>query len=109
MVARLVPVGQEPPAVTDGGRPAEVPPARGGHAARHARPADDQAAPPASYLSIRSAERRRCSADLTSPDITGVVLHGPGGIGKSALAAQIASRLGRLAPAQEGRPQPERR
>ncbi len=48
--------------------------------------------------SVRSAERRRCCADLLAPDTAGVVLHGPGGIGKSALAAEIAGRAGRLEP-----------
>ncbi|HEY6294019.1 MAG TPA: hypothetical protein VIX15_00005, partial [Streptosporangiaceae bacterium] len=51
-------------------------------------------------LSIRSAERRRWSADLDSPEVAGLVLHGIGGIGKSTLAGQIASRLGHLAPEQ---------
>jgi hypothetical protein len=49
-------------------------------------------------LSIRSAERRRWSADLASPDVTGLVLHGIGGIGKSTLAGQIAARLSHLLP-----------
>ncbi len=49
-------------------------------------------------LSIRSAERRRWSADLTGPDLTGLVVHGIGGIGKSTLAAQIAARACRLQP-----------
>ena len=48
--------------------------------------------------SIRSAERRRCCADLLAPDTAGVVLHGAGGIGKSALAVEIAGRAGRLEP-----------
>jgi len=51
-------------------------------------------------LAIRSAERRRWSADLASPEVAGLVLHGIGGIGKSTLASQIASRLGHLAPEQ---------
>jgi hypothetical protein len=51
-------------------------------------------------LAIRSAERRRWSADLASPEVAGLVLHGVGGIGKSTLASQIASRLGHLAPEQ---------
>jgi hypothetical protein len=49
-------------------------------------------------LSIRSAERRRWSADLGRPEVTGLVIHGLGGVGKSTLAAQIAARLSRLAP-----------
>jgi len=48
--------------------------------------------------SIRSAERRRCCADLLAPGTAGVVLHGAGGIGKSALAVEIAGRAGRLEP-----------
>jgi DNA-directed RNA polymerase subunit K/omega len=64
---------------------------------RHARTAG--AAPsPRTALSIRSAERRRWSADLTGPDLTGLVVHGIGGIGKSTLAAQIAARACRLQP-----------
>jgi len=51
-------------------------------------------------LPIRSAERRRWSADLASPEVAGLVLHGVGGIGKSTLAGQIASRLSHLAPRQ---------
>jgi hypothetical protein len=69
------------------------------HAARRARTSE---LPPArrTPLSIRSAERRRWSADLESPELAGLVLHGIGGIGKSTLASQIASRLGHLAPEQ---------
>src|ERR1700691_3302086 len=64
---------------------------------RHARtPAGDP--PHRTALSIRSAERRRWSADLTGPDLTGLVVHGIGGIGKSTLAAQIAARACRLQP-----------
>jgi len=48
--------------------------------------------------SIRSAERRRWCAELLAADMAGVVLHGAGGIGKSALAAQIAARAVRLEP-----------
>jgi hypothetical protein len=76
--------------------PAAEPP-RARHAARHARAAEPAAAQHTS-LSIRSAERRRWSADLTRPDATALVIHGLGGIGKSTLAAQIASRVSRLAP-----------
>ncbi len=47
-------------------------------------------------LSIRSAERRRWAADLTGPGSGGLVVYGVGGIGKSTLAAQIATRIGRL-------------
>jgi hypothetical protein len=51
-------------------------------------------------LSIRSAERRRWSADLASPEVAGLVLHGIGGIGKSTLAGQVASKLSYLVPEQ---------
>jgi hypothetical protein len=47
-------------------------------------------------LSIRSAERRRWAADLTGPGSGGLVIYGMGGIGKSILAAQIATRVSRL-------------
>src|SRR5450755_1764721 len=67
------------------------------HYARHARAAGLEP-PPSLSLPIRSAERRRWSAELTSPAVAGLVLHGVGGIGKSALAAQIAERIGRLEP-----------
>ncbi len=69
------------------------------HAVRRARTSE---APPArrTSLPIRSAERRRWSADLASPEAAGLVLYGIGGIGKSTLASQIASRLGHLAPDQ---------
>jgi len=69
------------------------------HSARRARTSE---LPPArrTPLSIRSAERRRWSTDLASPEVAGLVLHGIGGIGKSTLASQIASRLGHLAPEQ---------
>ncbi len=65
------------------------------------RPAVPETAGPRRHLaapSIRSAERRRCCADLLAPDTAGVVLYGAGGIGKSALAAEIACRAGRLEP-----------
>ena len=48
--------------------------------------------------SIRSTEGRRWSAELVSPDTAGLVLHGIGGIGKSALAAEIVARVGRVQP-----------
>ena len=50
-------------------------------------------------LPVRSAERRRWSAELTSPGVTGLVLHGTGGIGKSVLAGQITVRVSSLEPA----------
>lgn len=64
---------------------------------RHAR-AVSAAPPRPTALSIRSAECRRWSADLTGPDLSGLVVHGLGGIGKSTLAAQIAARACRLQP-----------
>jgi hypothetical protein len=62
------------------------------HAARHARTSSPKVIRRTS-LSIRSAERRRWSADLARPDLTALVIHGMGGIGKSTLAAQIAARV----------------
>jgi hypothetical protein len=69
------------------------------HSPRHGRTSE---LPPVrrTPLPIRSAERRRWSADLASPEVAGVVLHGVGGIGKSTLASQIASRLSHLSPEQ---------
>jgi hypothetical protein len=96
-VARLAHLGEESARVVPGILPLDVPPARARHA-RHARTAEDPAAPRSTPLSIRSAERRRWSAELTRPDVTAVVLYGMGGIGKSTLAGQIASRESRLAP-----------
>jgi hypothetical protein len=122
MVARLVRIRHENAELTRAGLPHAVPPGRKatpdgaaettatpateparkpprpGHAARHARTSGPAPAPQPTSLSIRSAERRRWSADLTRPDVTAVVLHGVGGIGKSTLATQIASRMARLAP-----------
>lgn len=110
-MAKLVPIRDENPASTRDVLPTDVPAARPAtspavatgletlapQAARHARASD---LPPArrTPLSIRSAERRRWSADLTGPQVTGLVLHGVGGIGKSTLAGQIASRVSHLAP-----------
>src|SRR6266568_3953041 len=115
-VARLVRVGHEnvvpehaarsheiPAARTPG--PGESPenaaspvparPVRVRHTARHARSSDARPRHRTS-LSIRSAERRRWAADLTGPGSGGLVIYGMGGIGKSTLAAQIATRVGRL-------------
>ena len=64
---------------------------------RHAR-LEGAEPPRRTALSIRSAERRRWSADLTGPGLTGLVVHGIGGIGKSTLAAQIAARACRIQP-----------
>ncbi|HEY6500169.1 MAG TPA: ATP-binding protein [Streptosporangiaceae bacterium] len=61
-------------------------------AGRHAK-ASEAGPPPVPALPIRSAERRRWSAELTGPTLTGLVVHGVGGIGKSVLAAQIAARV----------------
>jgi hypothetical protein len=60
-------------------------------------PGGREPGPPAS-LPIRSAERRRWAADLTGPALAGLVLYGAGGIGKSTLASQIASRVSHLEP-----------
>jgi hypothetical protein len=73
-------------------------PARSRHSARHGKHARSSDArlgrrPP---LSIRSAEGRRWSADLSGPGPAGLVVHGIGGIGKSTLAMQIAARVSRL-------------
>jgi len=65
------------------------------HQARHTEAADPEPPSPPS-LPIRSAERRRWSAELVGPDVAGIVVHGVGGIGKSVLAAQIAHRVSRL-------------
>lgn len=117
MVARLVRFRHEHVALTRGILPYDVPSARKAapesgpepegkrdgkalrprHAARHAR-TSGPAAPQHTSLSIRSAERRRWSADLARPEVTALVIHGIGGVGKSTLAAQIAARLSRLAP-----------
>ena len=103
MVARLAHLREESARGRPGVLPLDVPPARARHA-RHARTAEDPAAPRSTPLSIRSAERRRWSAELTRPDVTAVVLYGMGGIGKSTLAGQIASRVSRLAPERVRRP-----
>ncbi len=116
-MARLVRIRHEHVALTRGILPYDVPSARKAapdsgpepegkrdgkafrprHAARHAR-TSGPAAPQHTSLSIRSAERRRWSADLARPELTALVIHGLGGVGKSTLAAQIAARLSRLAP-----------
>ena len=66
-----------------------------GRPGRHARGSDARPSRRPS-LSIRSAEGRQWSADLSGPGPAGLVVYGPGGIGKSTLAAQIASRVSRL-------------
>ena len=115
-VARLVRVGHENVIPEHAVRPHEIPaartpgpgefpendvsrapsrPVRVRHAARHARSSDARPRHRTS-LSIRSAERRRWAADLTGPGSGGLVIYGMGGIGKSVLAAQIATRVSRL-------------
>ena len=111
-VAKLVRIRDENNALTRGILPNDVPAARmamptgagaayqGGtrHSARHVKTPE----PPSrrTPLPIRSAERRHWSTDLASPEVAGLVLHGIGGIGKSTLAGQIATRLGHLTPDQ---------
>ena len=91
-----IPAAQQPGAQQPGAQPPPPGrPVRVRHAARHARSSDLRPRPRAS-LSIRSAERRRWSADLTGPGSGGLVVYGMGGIGKSTLAAQIAARVSRL-------------
>ncbi len=66
---------------------------------RHARSSDARSSGARSGrqpLSIRSAESRRWSADLSGPGPAGLVIYGMGGIGKSTLASQIAARVSRL-------------
>jgi hypothetical protein len=94
MVAKLVRIRHGNAALTRGVLPHDVPsarpavpeekPARTRHSARHAR--TPGAGPPQrTSLSIRSAERRRWSADLTGPNVTALVVHGVG-LGKERLA-----------------------
>jgi hypothetical protein len=98
MVARLARIRDENSAVTRGAQCRDAAPDRAAHGARHARSAESPAASRPTPLSIRSAERRRWSADVARPGVTALVLHGMGGIGKSTLATQIASRVTRLGP-----------
>jgi hypothetical protein len=65
------------------------------HAPRHSRSSNGRPSRRPS-LSIRSAEGRRWSADLTGPSGSGLVVYGMGGIGKSTLASQIATRLSQV-------------
>jgi hypothetical protein len=113
-VAKLVRIRDENVSLTRGVLPSDVPAARAAeppgsvpgsgpgpgpagarHSARHAATLASSSAR-RSILPIRSAERRRWSAELNGPAVAGLVLHGIGGIGKSTLACQIASRIGRL-------------
>ncbi len=72
-------------------------PVRPPYQARHAKAVDlEPPSPP--FLPVRSAERRRWSAELAGPDVAGIVVHGVGGIGKSVLAAQILDRVNQLEP-----------
>ena len=64
---------------------------------RHAK-ASQSGPPPSPALPLRSAERRRWSAELAGSALAALVVHGVGGIGKSVLAAQIADRLPGLEP-----------
>jgi hypothetical protein len=113
-MTKLIRVRNESVAVTRDVLPSEVPlarrtevtvtvtpagkPVRLRHGARHGRHARTSEARSSRgpSLSIRSAEVRRWSADLTGPGAAGLVIHGMGGIGKSTLAAQIAARVTRV-------------
>src|SRR6201996_5575693 len=64
---------------------------------RHAK-ASQSGPPPSPALPLRSAERRRWSAELAGSALAALVVHGVGGIGKSVLAAQITARLPDLDP-----------
>ena len=64
---------------------------------RHAKAAES-GPDPLPILALRSAERRRWSAELAGSALAGMVVHGVGGIGKSVLAGQIAARLPDLDP-----------
>ncbi len=79
--------------------PGEAPPAGKRalvrHSAQHARSSCTRPSRRPS-LSIRSAEGRRWAADLSGPGPAGLVVYGMGGIGKSTLAGQIATRVGRV-------------
>jgi tetratricopeptide (TPR) repeat protein len=50
------------------------------------------------YFAGRRREQRRWPADLIKSTLTGIVLYGIGGIGKTALAAEIAIRMKDLEP-----------
>ena len=97
-MAQLIRVRRESAPLSRDVLPGEVPPAPKQAAVRHfARHARSSSAGPSRRppLSIRSAEGRRWAADLSGPGAGGLVVHGMGGIGKSILAGQIATRVGR--------------
>jgi hypothetical protein len=98
-VAKLIHVRPEIAALTCDIIPGEVPPAgkvaRARASGRHAYSSSTRPSRHPS-LSIRSAERRRWAADLSDPGVAGLVVYGMGGIGKSTLAGQIATRVVRL-------------
>lgn len=102
MLAHEVPPPRKPePRKTDMTGPVipAAKPARPRHSARHGKHARSSDTPRLGRrppLSIRSAEGRRWSADLSGPGPAGLVVYGMGGIGKSTLALQIAARVGRL-------------
>jgi hypothetical protein len=98
-VAELIRVRREGGALTRDVLSREVPPAgKQARLRRSARHACSSIARPGARpsLSIRSAEARRWAADLTGPGAAGLVVYGMGGIGKSTLAGQIATRVGRM-------------
>jgi hypothetical protein len=97
-MAKLIRVRQESVPLSRDVLPGAVPPAPKQAAVRHfGRHARSSSAGPSRRppLPIRSAEGRRWAADLSGPGAAGLVVHGMGGIGKSILAGQIATRVGR--------------
>jgi hypothetical protein len=98
-MAKLIHIRQESAPVTRDTLTCEVPPAgtqaRTRHSARHARSSGTGLSELPS-LSIRSAEAGSLAADLSGPSAAGLVVYGMGGIGKSTLAGQIATRVGRM-------------
>jgi len=97
-VAKLIRVRPESAGLTRDIPPCEVPPAgtlAGARpSGRHARSSSSRP-PERPSLSIRSAQGRRWAADLSGPGAAGLVVYGMGGIGKSTLAGQIATWVGR--------------
>ncbi len=98
-MAKLIRVRPEIAALTCDILPAGVPLAgklaRARHSGRHAR-SPGSGPPWRPPLSIRAAEAGRWAADLNGPGVTGLVVSGMGGIGKSTLAGQIATRVGQM-------------